>query len=402
MRWRWPARCCRSVTPAHGIRPRRPAICCRPWTTSGRCRRTCGRSGGGCSSSRAPPTSRRERRESRERVPARDLRRLSRPRRATPRTGVAEVSPRLWSWRRARARERRPRRRVHRRGRRAGRPRLREGYGVASARRRRFESRARSTRVAWPRIARITQPRIARITRIQTGSRIRRVFRTGTRRPSGALWRDRDQRTAGRCRSGDRRAPAGRGVSRARMVGATTPSCSAACGSPSWTSTSTSSCSRRRRDAGRSTRSICGARCRVECHPRSRSARARHPRRPERPDAAAAVPGGREPSIASVKLQELFGLAESPRLGPRRQPVVFELLAPNGRPVQTTRDLRSFWDTTYQEVRKELRGRYPRHPWPEDPWTAPPTARDQTPGSGLGLTARRGQVCKCVYLGARS
>jgi ATP-dependent RNA helicase HrpB len=79
--------------------------------------------------------------------------------------------------------------------------------------------------------------------------------------------------------------------------------------------------------------------------------------------------------IASVKLQELFGLAESPQLGPRRQPVVFELLAPNGRPVQTTRDLRSFWNTTYQEVRKELRGRYPRHPWPEDPWTAPPTAR---------------------------
>src|SRR6185503_2739000 len=79
--------------------------------------------------------------------------------------------------------------------------------------------------------------------------------------------------------------------------------------------------------------------------------------------------------VAAVKLQELFGLAESPRLGPRQQPVVFELLAPNGRPVQTTRDLRSFWNTTYQEVRKELRGRYPRHPWPEDPWAAPPTAR---------------------------
>jgi ATP-dependent helicase HrpB len=79
--------------------------------------------------------------------------------------------------------------------------------------------------------------------------------------------------------------------------------------------------------------------------------------------------------VAAVKLQELFGLGESPRVGPRQEPVVFELLAPNGRAVQTTRDLRSFWNTTYQEVRKELRGRYPRHPWPEDPWTAPATAR---------------------------
>jgi len=78
---------------------------------------------------------------------------------------------------------------------------------------------------------------------------------------------------------------------------------------------------------------------------------------------------------AAVKLQELFGLAETPRLGPRHEPVVFELLAPNGRPVQVTRDLRSFWERTYPEVRKELRARYPKHPWPEDPWTAPPTKR---------------------------
>ncbi len=78
---------------------------------------------------------------------------------------------------------------------------------------------------------------------------------------------------------------------------------------------------------------------------------------------------------ASVKLQELFGLAETPRLGPRREPVLFSLLAPNGRPVQVTRDLRSFWERTYPEVRKELRGRYPRHPWPDDPWKATPTAR---------------------------
>lgn len=92
-----------------------------------------------------------------------------------------------------------------------------------------------------------------------------------------------------------------------------------------------------------------------------------------------AVPSGRRAPleyrddgsvVASVKLQEVFGLAETPVLGPRRVPVTFSLLAPNGRPVQTTRDLRSFWQGTYQEVRRELRGRYPRHPWPDDPWTA--------------------------------
>ena len=100
--------------------------------------------------------------------------------------------------------------------------------------------------------------------------------------------------------------------------------------------------------------------------------------------ATLAVPSGREVRLhyesdgtvtAPVKLQELFGLADTPRLGPRREPVTFSLLAPNGRPVQVTRDLRSFWEHTYPEVRKELRGRYPKHPWPEDPWTAPPTSR---------------------------
>jgi len=84
---------------------------------------------------------------------------------------------------------------------------------------------------------------------------------------------------------------------------------------------------------------------------------------------------------AAVKLQELFGLAESPRLGPRQQPVLFELLAPNGRAVQTTRDLRSFWNSTYLEVRRELRARYPRHPWPEDPWSAPATHRAKPRGT---------------------
>ncbi len=97
-----------------------------------------------------------------------------------------------------------------------------------------------------------------------------------------------------------------------------------------------------------------------------------------------AVPSGRSMRLeyaadgtvsVAVKLQELFGLAETPRLGPKKIPVTFHLLAPNARPVQSTRDLKSFWATTYQEVRKELRGRYPRHPWPDDPWTATPTHR---------------------------
>jgi ATP-dependent helicase HrpB len=86
------------------------------------------------------------------------------------------------------------------------------------------------------------------------------------------------------------------------------------------------------------------------------------------------------PSV-SAKLQELFGLGETPRIGPRAEPVVLVLLGPSGRPVQTTRDLRSFWERTYPEVRRELRGRYPRHPWPEDPWTAPPTARAKRRGT---------------------
>ncbi len=79
--------------------------------------------------------------------------------------------------------------------------------------------------------------------------------------------------------------------------------------------------------------------------------------------------------FAAVKLQELFGLAETPRLGPGRVPVTFELLSPAGRPVQVTSDLRSFWTRGYPEVRRELRARYPKHPWPEDPWTATPTHR---------------------------
>jgi ATP-dependent helicase HrpB len=92
--------------------------------------------------------------------------------------------------------------------------------------------------------------------------------------------------------------------------------------------------------------------------------------------------------VAAVKLQELFGLGDTPRIGPARTPVTFELLAPNGRPVQVTSDLRSFWKRGYPEVRKELRARYPKHPWPEDPWTAPPTARTRPKAKGRGPKAK--------------
>jgi len=79
--------------------------------------------------------------------------------------------------------------------------------------------------------------------------------------------------------------------------------------------------------------------------------------------------------VLAVKLQELFGLAETPRVANGRVPVMLHLLSPAGRPIQVTQDLRGFWDRTYPEVKKELKGRYPKHPWPDDPWTAVPTHR---------------------------
>ena len=74
--------------------------------------------------------------------------------------------------------------------------------------------------------------------------------------------------------------------------------------------------------------------------------------------------------VLSAKLQELFGWAETPRVARGRVPLLLELLGPNHRPVQVTSDLKSFWASTYHQVRKDLRGRYPKHPWPEDPTTA--------------------------------
>ena len=79
--------------------------------------------------------------------------------------------------------------------------------------------------------------------------------------------------------------------------------------------------------------------------------------------------------ILAVRLQEMFGCKETPRLVDGKIPVMLHLLSPARKPVQITKDLSSFWANTYQEVRKELRGRYPKHYWPEDPLTAPPTAK---------------------------
>ena len=75
---------------------------------------------------------------------------------------------------------------------------------------------------------------------------------------------------------------------------------------------------------------------------------------------------------ASMRMQEVFGLAETPRLGGGAIPVTFKLLSPAQRPLQITRDLASFWRNAYLDVRKDMRGRYPRHYWPEDPLTAEP------------------------------
>jgi len=82
-----------------------------------------------------------------------------------------------------------------------------------------------------------------------------------------------------------------------------------------------------------------------------------------------------EPPILAVRLQEMFGLADTPTVCWGEIPVVLHLLSPAQRPIQVTQDLRGFWERTYSEVKKELKGRYPKHYWPDDPWNATPTAR---------------------------
>jgi ATP-dependent helicase HrpB len=105
------------------------------------------------------------------------------------------------------------------------------------------------------------------------------------------------------------------------------------------------------------------------------------------------VPSGRrvaldyaEPAapVLALKLQEAFGWTATPRLVDGRVPVVLHLLSPAGRPLAVTADLESFWRTVYPAVRAENRGRYVKHPWPEDPLTAVPTARTSARARGSG------------------
>jgi ATP-dependent helicase HrpB len=104
----------------------------------------------------------------------------------------------------------------------------------------------------------------------------------------------------------------------------------------------------------------------------------------ERAPTHVVVPSGRrvevdylsgEDPVLAVKLQEMFGLADTPAVAGGRVKLLLHLLSPAGRPVQVTRDLRNFWENGYREVKRELKGRYPKHPWPDDPWNAVPTGK---------------------------
>jgi ATP-dependent helicase HrpB len=82
-----------------------------------------------------------------------------------------------------------------------------------------------------------------------------------------------------------------------------------------------------------------------------------------------------ESPVLEVRLQEMFGCKDTPCVAGGKIPLMLHLLSPAKRPVQVTQDLGGFWKRTYQDVRKELRGRYPKHHWPEDPLNAVPTAK---------------------------
>jgi ATP-dependent helicase HrpB len=83
---------------------------------------------------------------------------------------------------------------------------------------------------------------------------------------------------------------------------------------------------------------------------------------------------GDAPEI-SVRLQEMFGVTQHPTVGPNRLALRITLLSPARKPLQTTADLPGFWASSYADVRKDMRGRYPKHPWPDDPTQEAPTLR---------------------------
>jgi ATP-dependent helicase HrpB len=87
------------------------------------------------------------------------------------------------------------------------------------------------------------------------------------------------------------------------------------------------------------------------------------------------------PPVLAARIQELFGLSASPRVARGRVGVLLHLLAPNHRPQQVTDDLASFWNGAYHTIKAELRRRYPRHAWPDDPWSATPERRPRRRGS---------------------
>jgi ATP-dependent helicase HrpB len=86
-----------------------------------------------------------------------------------------------------------------------------------------------------------------------------------------------------------------------------------------------------------------------------------------------------ETPVLKVRLQEVFGLADTPRLAGGRVAVMLHLLSPAQRPVQMTQDLKGFWQRTWPEVKKEMKGRYPKHHWPEDPLQTPATRGGRKP-----------------------
>jgi ATP-dependent helicase HrpB len=87
-----------------------------------------------------------------------------------------------------------------------------------------------------------------------------------------------------------------------------------------------------------------------------------------------AIDYGQSPPVLAVKLQEMFGCQETPSVADGRQPLLVHLLSPARRPLQVTQDLAGFWQGSYQDVKREMKGRYPKHPWPDDPLVAPATA----------------------------